>query len=1003
MRIRVARGLYDLHAAVAGDGSAVVRPVRNGEELGPDRARPDAILIVDRLSPTEHSTLREVPPWIYLGSRQHLPRTRGRGTGSLDIDAEWLAWHLPARPARVSRIRVWITLDQSFTINVESWEGRRQAAGTSATKQRSGRTLDRLDRAANRMKRVADASAVCHDQSVLWRTSAAILASEVDPEAVDPLGELLREQARVLLPVLAGIEESPRRLLRRRHRSVRLSKVREVDAKTIRWLCKQAGRSTAERCGPRQKMVTPERYATTDTLENRVVVAYAALYDTEARAWLAERGDMAHGAELVRSMQHRARRVADGLRRQGARQAPAHEAATATNRSFALRHDERYRRVLGAWLDLLRQEQRAEQQWIWQGLTRRDEAQATLCAMLGESSPLVVASGPLAIRRDAPAQGRHWTGDGPSLDLRVGKHASASLTVATDDRCMIGAIATVLGPGPALHVIASDRAEWIGRARRERLVTLPTNTGARNWRIWTRKLLERAAAPTLDGVPKGANLAPEPPLGRVRRSGSRSGIVSLDLRSSFSRLAREDPTGAVAVRFLGSALRARRIGNATEVAAQARIQPTSGSASYVPLGDIETMDLANELVSFAVRRLMGDDPLAVAIVPDTGLRAGERQRRVADGLSEAVGSHRRCLLVWRSVAVTEGHRLTGGAPGDYLVVQVDDEVALTHTRLRPWQRAEVPLLVERMTRGSAVATGREAPWPRRLRAAEAAWSRTGVNIEDLKTQTDVLHFDAARVKPRMGSSSTFLFTRGEATPIRRRHNPNARPIGFDESLVATIRTLSERTSCRRILVESPIPGWSDAGAREISTAVPGLTVLAVEPEQTLRGAWEIGRRLDEGDVCWLDHVESLGIEVAAPPKGVALDKCEEDEHGRWGLRLIPEGEALEAGRGLWTTPAQHEVLLSIQPGEWRVPVALRRRLESRWHQSFLDGAGGGQRCYEVKLDRSALHGGYTRLEPRVRVRPLGGEPQLVLYHHPYGLDGREIATHPSILRVSDPD
>ena len=1003
MRIRVARSLHDLHAAVAGDGAAVVRLVRNGEELGPDRARADAILIVDQLSTTEHSTLREVPPWIYLGSRQHLPRTRGCGTGSLDIDAEWLAWHLPARPARVSRIRVWVTLDQSFTINVESWEGRRQAAGTVATKQRSGRTLDRLDCAANRMKRVADASVVCHDQSVLWRTSAAILASEADPEAVDPLGELLREQARALLPVLAGIEESPRRLLRRRHRPVRLSKVREVDAKTIRWLCKQAGRSTAERCGPRQKMVTPERYATTDTLENRVVVAYAALYDTEAKAWLAERGDMSHGAELVRSMQHRARRVADGLRLQGARQAPAHEAATTTHRSFALRHDERYRRVLVAWLDLLRQEQRAEQQWIWQGLTRRDEAQATICAMLGECAPLVVASGPLAIRRDAPAQGRHWTNDGPSLVLRVGKHASVSLTVATDDRCMIGAIATVLGPGPALHVIASDRADWIGRARRERLVTLPTNTGAKNWRIWTRKLLERAAAPTLGSVPKGTKLAPEPPLGRLRRSGSRSGIVSLDLRSSFSRLGREDPTGSVDVRFLGTALRARRIGEATEVAAQARTQPTTGSASYVPLGDVETMDFANELVSSAVRRLMGDDPLAVAIVPDTGLRAGERQRRVADGLSDALGPHRRCLLVWRSVAVTEGHRLTGGAPGDYLIVQLDDQVALTHTRLRPWPRAEVPLLVERMTRGSAVATGREAPWPRRLRTAEAAWSRTGVNVDDLKMQTDVLHLDAARVKPHMGSTSTFLFTRGEAAPIRRRHSPNARPIGVDESLVATIQALSERTGCGQILVESPIPGWSDAGAREIGTALPGCTVLAVDPEQTLRGAWEIGRRLDEGDVCWLDHVESLGIAVSAPPKGVALEKCERDRNGCWWLRLIGEDEALEAGRGLWTTPAQHVALLSIQPGEWRVPVKLRRRLEGQWQEGFLAGTGNEQRCHEVEIDRNALHGGYTRLEPRVRVRPLGGEPQLVLYHHPYGLDGREIATHPAILRVSDPD
>ena len=1001
MRIRVARSLHDLHAAVAGDGSAVVRAVHDGDELGQDRALADAILIVDQLSPDEHADLRKEPPWVYLGTRERLPAARGRRTGSLDTEGEWLAWHLPARPARVSRIRVWVTLDQSFTVNVESWEGRRQTAGTAATKQRSGRTLDSLDRAANRMKRVADTSAVCHDQSVLWRTSAAILAGKDDPEAVDPLGELLRQQARTLLPVLAGIEESPRRLLRRRHRPVRLSKVREVDAKTIRWLCKQAGRSTAERCGPRQKMVTPERYATTDTLENRVVVAFAALYDTEARAWLAEPGEMKHGAELVRSMQHRALRVADGLRLQGARQAPAHEAATATNRSFALRHDERYRRVLGAWRDLLRQDQRAEKQWIWQELTRRDEAQAAICAMLAENSPLVAASDPIGIRQDAPVQGQYWAGNGPSVDLRLGKKASIPVAVATDERCMVGAIATVLGSGPAVHVIPSDRSGWIGRNRRERLLTLPVNTDTKGWRIWTTKLLKLAKAPAFDSVRKGAKLATEPPLGRLRRAGDRSGILSLDLRASFSRLARKDPAGRIDIRVLGTALRARRVRETTEVAAQARVQPTTGSASYVLLGDVETMDLDNEHVSGAVRRLVGDDPLAVVIVPDTGLRAGDKQRRVTDGLSEAVGPHRRCRLVWRSVAVTEGHRLAGGEPGDYLVVQVDNEIALTHTRLREWQRAEAPLLVERMTRGSVVATGQDAPWPRRLRSAEAAWSRTGVNVDDLKTQSDIFHLDAARIEAQIGSRSTFLFTRGEVIPVHVRHDSRGRPVGFDEHVIEEIRTLSERTSCRRILVESPIPGWSEAGAREISTTLPGLTVLGVEPEQTLRGAWEIGRRFDEGDVCWLDHVESLAIEVAAPPEGRALDKCERDEDGRWWLRLIPEGEALEAGRGLWTTPAQHEVLLSIQPGEWRVPVALRRRLEGRWHPGFLAGAGNEQWSHEVEIDRNTLHGGYTRLEPRVRVEPLGGEPQIVMYHHPYGLEGREIKTTPDILRVSD--
>lgn len=94
--------------------------------------------------------------------------------------------------------------------------------------------------------------------------------------------------------------------------------------------------------------------------------------------------------------------------------------------------------------------------------------------------------------------------------------------------------------------------------------------------------------------------------------------------------------------------------------------------------------------------------------------------------------------------------------------------------------------------------------------------------------------------------------------------------------------------------------------------------------------------------------------------------------------------------------------VSIPPGEWRVPVKQRRRPEGRWPEGFPDGAGNEKYRREVEPDGGALHGGDTRLEPRVCVRPPGGEPQFVPYHHPCGLDNREIATHPAILRVSDP-
>ena len=91
------------------------------------------------------------------------------------------------------------------------------------------------------------------------------------------------EQARLLRPVIDRLDKAPRRILRRVHQHVPLSRVQEIDRRTMTWLIRQPGRTVAEQAGDQQRIKAVVREENFNTLENRVLMSYAHLADEVAR------------------------------------------------------------------------------------------------------------------------------------------------------------------------------------------------------------------------------------------------------------------------------------------------------------------------------------------------------------------------------------------------------------------------------------------------------------------------------------------------------------------------------------------------------------------------------------------------------------------------------------------------------------------------------------------------------------------------------------------------
>ena len=174
----------------------------------------------------------------------------------------------------------------------------------------------------------------------------------------EPTMEVLVEHARTLHPLLADLSVSPRKVLRRNHRTVPVGAVAEMDGRTLRWLSKQPGRDTAERAGTRQTVLAPVREENLDTLENRTVRAVA---EMSVRLVGESVVSDPKKRELLAAYRRRCRALDRDLRLRG-----VSIVQPGVSPNYVLQHDGRYRAVWAAWQALIRHGRARDLVWSWQ-------------------------------------------------------------------------------------------------------------------------------------------------------------------------------------------------------------------------------------------------------------------------------------------------------------------------------------------------------------------------------------------------------------------------------------------------------------------------------------------------------------------------------------------------------------------------------------------------------------------------------------------------------------
>jgi|GEM_PF-1333329 len=193
----------------------------------------------------------------------------------------------------------------------------------------------------------------------------------LEPEAnQDPTMDIVVRHAMQHRTLWSTIVERPRRLLNRTRELVGLNRVEELDTHCMAWLSRQPGRTTPERAGPRQQILSLTRFENLDTLENRVFRNLMERTNQAARDYLnlnsGRRKDLDSRGRtsryrIVEQYSRECRRFARELT---AMDISSLEEAVQPN--FALIQDSRYRHVWSAWIEIVQRERVYDDLWRWQ-------------------------------------------------------------------------------------------------------------------------------------------------------------------------------------------------------------------------------------------------------------------------------------------------------------------------------------------------------------------------------------------------------------------------------------------------------------------------------------------------------------------------------------------------------------------------------------------------------------------------------------------------------------
>ncbi|RWK87959.1 MAG: DUF2357 domain-containing protein [Mesorhizobium sp.] len=240
--------------------------------------------------------------------------------------------------------------------------------------------------------RLNDVETALADPARLWQELRRRWTEK--DEDIPPRMDLIVRHAITLSRTLDELDRAPRRILRRVHQQVPVSRVQELDRRAMTWLVRQPGDTLAERAGDRQRVLAVAREENFDTLENRVLRSYAELAWHVARDYLERNASRRHTsrASKVREFERRCKRLARDLADRGVRLA---EPGMTPN--FVLQQNPRYHAIWNAWQELRDRERVLDELWRWQARSWEEFcALAVMVALVGVPGARLISSAPVS-------------------------------------------------------------------------------------------------------------------------------------------------------------------------------------------------------------------------------------------------------------------------------------------------------------------------------------------------------------------------------------------------------------------------------------------------------------------------------------------------------------------------------------------------------------------------------------------------------------------------------
>jgi hypothetical protein len=285
-----------------------------------------------------------------------------------------------------------------------------------------------IDRMRRMLARIEDLETALDDPLAVWpRLDEAWRRAE---NAEEPrLADIVRQARPRAMPLrLRLVEQRLRRVLRRERALRPIDRVEEMDRAGMIWLSRQPGASLVERAGTDQRVMAIVRRESFDTLENRVVHAYARLAERTARGWMRAhpKARLSERYRRVEAFRRICRRTATDLSGMGVGIADA-----GATPNYVLSQDPDYRATFEAWRRLLKDERETDDLWGWHAQSWIDfcSLAVVLCLMRLRDAELVAQS-PI-IWFGAPDRGRWFRQANP---LAVVWLRAAGLVVEVQSR-----------------------------------------------------------------------------------------------------------------------------------------------------------------------------------------------------------------------------------------------------------------------------------------------------------------------------------------------------------------------------------------------------------------------------------------------------------------------------------------------------------------------------------------------------------------------------------------